>query len=82
MNTEKNQLSESHSHSGKKHFNLLQNILKPSTKEVRAHKLKQNYPWPSPSPYDHRLPLTVIHVPDEEVKDFIKKIVSRYIKSV
>lgn len=61
---------------------LVKNIINPSINEVRAHKLTSFYPWPAPSPYDYRLPSSVIHVPKSEINTFLKKVVSRYIRTI
>lgn len=62
---------------------ILRNLIRPSVKEVVAHELTKNTPWPSPSPMNPMdLPASVIHVPEKEVKHFLKKVVGRYIKTL
>ncbi|MAF77820.1 MAG: hypothetical protein CME60_06625 [Halobacteriovoraceae bacterium] len=74
MNTEKSRLSPR---------KIISNLIIPSTKEVRAHKLVEGTPYPSRSPYGYsRLAATVIHVPKKEINHFLDVIVKRYIKTL
>lgn len=64
-------------------YKIIGNLFIPSTKEIRAHKLVENTPYPSRSPYGYeRLPPTVIHVPKREIEHFLNLIVKRYIRTL
>lgn len=42
-------------------------------------KFRIRAPWPQPSPLDERFPATVLHVPPQELKVFIRTVVKRYL---
>lgn len=65
-----------------KHYKVARNIISPDTTQVRAHKLRENYPWPGLSPYNPKLPYSVIHVPMCEVNHFLGTVIKRYIRSL
>lgn len=62
---------------------FIKNILVPDTRQVKAHELVNNSPYPSRSPYGVAgFPSTVLHVPQEEIEHFLDTVVSRYIKTI
>lgn len=62
---------------------LVKNAFNPSTKEVRAHGLVTNWPWPSLSPHNPMdVAPSVVHVPKDEINEFLSKVVKRYIRTV
>lgn len=62
---------------------ILSNYILPSTKEVKAHGLVTNTPYPTRSPYGaEEAASTVIHVPKEEIDHFLDTVVKRYIKTI
>lgn len=47
------------------------------------YKFAIKAPWPQPSPHDPlNLPPTVLHVPEGEIGDFLKRIVDRYVRTL
>jgi hypothetical protein len=62
---------------------MLRNIITPNVEEVLAHNLTKDSPWPQPSPMSAlNLPASVIHVPEEERREFLDKVVARYTKTL
>ena len=62
---------------------LLKSTLTSDVKETTRKKYSANLPWPQPSPisFDGLAP-TVLNVPDDEVKEFLDIVVSRYVKTL
>lgn len=45
-------------------------------------KFSTDQAWPQPSPISSKMPYAVLHLPAEEIKEFIKQIVSRFQRQV
>ncbi|EQC48496.1 hypothetical protein M899_1912 [Bacteriovorax sp. BSW11_IV] len=76
-------MSQQLDYGDKSPLRLVKNAFGPSTKEVRAHELTQNWPWPSVSPHGPgSVAPSVIHVPKKEIDEFLSKVVKRYIRTI
>lgn len=64
-------------------FQFVANTLKWRKEKSEHARNFLQYPWPKPSPrLPNQLPPRVMNVPQKEIKEFLKKVVSRYKKTL